>query len=235
MHEGGPSPLVVLAEDDPAVTELIVEALRLEGFRVRHVPDGEAAVSAGTAGDAGVVILDLGLPRLGGIEALRRIRAASDVPVVILSGRGGEADRVRGLELGADDYVTKPFSVAELAARVRAILRRREMDRAAARAEIIRHGDLELDLGRLAVRAGGVPVRLTATEFRILALLVRRGGRLATQAEIMRGMWDGRAVGGGEGAVYAHVSALRRKLGAAGGPERIVTVPGEGYRLSDGA
>ncbi|MFN8122350.1 MAG: response regulator transcription factor [Thermoleophilia bacterium] len=229
MHEGGQSPLVVLAEDDPAVTELVMDTLRLEGFRVRHVADGDAAVAAATAGDAEVVILDLGLPRLTVIEALRRIRAASDVPVLILSGRDGEADRVRGLELGADDYVTKPFSVAELAARVRALIRRREMDRAAGRAEVVRHGDLELDLGRLAARVAGAPVRLTATEFRILALMVRRGGRLVTQAEIMREMWDGRAVGGGEGAVYAHISGLRRKLPA----DRIVTVPGEGYRLSD--
>jgi two-component system alkaline phosphatase synthesis response regulator PhoP len=176
-------------------------------------------------------VLDLGLPHVDGLDVARAVRKTSNVPIVMLTGRADEADRVAGLELGADDYIPKPFSPKELVARVRAVLRRSEM--ASAPAELVRAGDVTLDVPRLSVRVKDRAVDLTPTEFQLLLTLARSPGRVFTRAQLLDAV-HGVAFESYERAIDAHVKNIRRKLEAdAREPRYLLTVHGVGYRFAD--
>ena len=221
---------VLVVDDEAAIRDAVSYALRTEGFDVDVVGDGEAAVELALGGRHDVVVLDLMLPGMSGTEVCRRVRVESAVPIIMLTARGAELDRVLGLEVGADDYVTKPFSMAELIGRIRAILRRRELDRSG-RAEKLRVGSLELDPLRHEARIDGEPKRLTPSEFKLLLLLAEHPERVFSRREIMQHLWDSEYVGD-QRACDIHVSNLRQKLeDDPARPERIVTVRGIGYKL----
>jgi two-component system response regulator RegX3 len=222
---------VLIIEDEAAVRDALDYSLRGDGFEVAVASDGEAGLRAAQAGDYDVVVLDLMLPKMSGTEVCRRLRGESAVPIIMLTAKGAELDRVLGLEIGADDYVTKPFSMAELIGRIRAILRRRQLDRSGA-ATVLRVGDLELDPMRHEVRIGGRPMRLTPSEFKLLLLLAEEPGRVFSRREIMQHLWDSTYVGD-QRACDIHISNLRQKIeDDPGDPTRVVTVRGVGYKLS---
>jgi len=223
---------VLIVDDDAELVALLGEFLAGEGFAVLSAADGERGARAALAERPDLVVLDVMLPGLNGFEALKRIRERSAVPVVMLSARGEEVDRVVGLELGADDYLPKPFSPRELAARIRAVLRR---GRAAASGEaVVAVGDVELDPGARRVRRAGAEMELTGTEFSLLERLLREAGAVVRREELYRDVL-GRRAGGFDRSLDVHVSALRRKLGpASGGGERIKTVRGVGYQYLRG-
>ncbi|HXV95609.1 MAG TPA: response regulator transcription factor [Gaiellaceae bacterium] len=223
---------VLVVDDEPAIRDIVGYALKREGFDVREAADGDAALASARGEPFDVVILDLMLPKLSGTEVCRALRAESDVPILILTAKDEEVDRVLGLELGADDYVTKPFSAAELVSRVRAILRRRELDRRAAGSALIEAGGIQLDFARYEVRVDGEPVHLTPSEFKVLALLVRDPGRVFSRRQIMEHLWQSPYIGD-ERASDVHISSLRRKIERdPSRPERILTVRGLGYKLA---
>jgi two-component system response regulator RegX3 len=218
---------ILVVDDEDAIRDAVSYALRSEGYDVGDRATGEAALDAARDERWDLLVLDVMLPGVSGVEVCRRLRGESDVPILLLTARDAEVDRVLGLETGADDYVTKPFSMAELVSRVRAILRRRELD---LRAVVTRIGALELDAARHEVRVDGSPVRLTPTEFRLLALLAAEH-RTFTRREIMQHLWESSYVGD-ERAADVHVANIRRKIERdAQEPERLVTVRGVGYRL----
>jgi DNA-binding response OmpR family regulator len=224
---------ILLVDDEPDLVESVTYALRREGLDVDAVGDGESALAAlrgKTRYDA--AILDVMMPKLSGLELCRVVRAESDLPIIMLTARDAEVDRVLGLELGADDYLTKPFSLAELVSRVRALLRRRELDRVAALPGSGRVlGGLELDLVRHRVIADGEPVQLTPSEFRLLAFLAEHPERVFSRREIMEHLWETPYVGDPR-ACDVHISHLRRKIERdPTHPERIVTVREVGYKL----
>ena len=222
---------VLIVEDEPAVRDALDYSLRGEGFDVDAASDGEAGLRAAQAGEYDVVILDLMLPKMSGTEVCRRLRSESAVPIIMLTAKGAELDRVLGLEIGADDYVTKPFSMAELIGRIRAILRRRQLDRSGA-TSMLRVGDLELDPIRHEVRIGGEPKRLTPSEFKLLLLLAQDPERVFSRREIMQHLWDSSYVGD-QRACDIHISNLRQKIEHdPGNPARVVTVRGVGYKLT---
>ena len=222
---------VLVVEDDPAIRDAVAYALRNDGFDVDLVGDGEAGLQTALGGGFDVVLLDLMLPRMSGTEVCRRLRSESPVPIIMLTAKGAELDRVLGLEVGADDYVTKPFSMAELIGRIRAILRRRDLDRSGA-ATVIRVGGLELDPIRHEVRVDGDPKRLTPSEFKLLLLLAEQPERVFSRREIMQHLWDSSYVGD-QRACDIHISNLRQKVEPdPSNPDRIVTVRGVGYRLA---
>jgi two-component system response regulator RegX3 len=226
---GGPSILVV--DDDPGVLDVVSFMLRKEGFQVDELRDGRSALDATRSHSYDIVILDVMLPELSGTDVCRALRAESDVPILMLTARDAELDRVLGLELGADDYVTKPFSTAELLSRVRAILRRRELDRATGAATARRLGGLHIDLGRHEVLVDGERVHLTLSEFKVLALLAEQPESVVSRRELMQHLWASEHVGD-EHACEVHISNLRRKIERdPGKPERLVTVRGLGYKL----
>jgi two-component system, OmpR family, response regulator RegX3 len=224
-------PSVLVVDDDPGVLDVVAFTLRREGFDVDEGRDGRTALDAARSRDYDIVILDVMLPEVSGTEVCRALRAESDVPIVMLTARDAERDRVLGLELGADDYVTKPFSSAELLSRVRAILRRRELDRAGGGAAVRRLGGLQIDLGRQQVTVDGEPVRLTLSEFKVLALLAERPEAVVSRRELMQHLWASEHVGD-EHACEVHISNLRRKIERnPSNPQRLLTVRGSGYRL----
>jgi two-component system, OmpR family, response regulator RegX3 len=223
---------VLFVDDEPAIRDAVGYAFRNEGFDVETRADGDSGLTAALEEDFDVVILDLMLPGLAGTEVCRRLRAESPVPIVMLTAKSGEVDRVLGLEIGADDYVSKPFSMAELIGRVRAILRRQELERTGT-SSVRRVGDLELDATRHRVTVGGEAKQLTPSEFRLLLLLAREPGRVYSRREIMEHLWDSTYVGD-QRACDIHVSNLRRKLEEdPANPQRIVTVRGVGYKLEE--
>jgi two-component system response regulator RegX3 len=223
----------LVVEDEPAIADAVAYSLRGEGHEVEVVGDGEAALEAATASSFDVVILDIMLPGVSGLEVCRRLRAESDVPIIMLTARDAEVDRVVGLEAGADDYVSKPFSMAELVSRVRAILRRRDLDRGTG-AHAVRVGEIELDPMRHEVRVAGRPVQLTPSEFRLLALLAAHPDRVFSRRELMEHLWNSTHIGD-QRAADMHVLNLRRKLEEdAKQPRRLVTVRGVGYKLARG-
>jgi two-component system, OmpR family, response regulator RegX3 len=225
------SPRVLVVDDEPAITDAVSYALESEGFEVDVRADGNAAYEAARAGGHDVVVLDALLPGLSGFEVCRRLRAESEVPIVMLTARDTEVDRVLGLEIGADDYVTKPFSMAELLGRIRAILRRRALDRERPGATEYRAGALRVDLVRHLVLLDGERVQLTPSEFKLLSLLASQPGRVFSRRQIMQHLWDSDYVGD-ERACDIHFSNLRRKLERdPTNPERLVTVRGAGYKL----
>jgi DNA-binding response OmpR family regulator len=221
---------VLVADDDPAVLEAITHSLERDHFEVETASDGEEALEKARATQFDVVILNVMMPRLFGTDVTRSLRAESDVPIILLSARDSELDRVLGLELGADDYITKPFSMNELVSRIRTILRRRELDRIAA-GGIRQVGDIRVDLARHQVSVAGEAVHLTRSEFLLLALLAQEPERVFSRHEIMEHLWQSTYVGD-ERACDIHISNLRRKLERdPRNPERLVTVRGVGYTL----
>jgi two-component system response regulator RegX3 len=221
---------VVVVDDEPALRDAVTYSLRSEGYDVTAVADGEAAIGLVQSGDPpDIVLLDVMLPGLSGVEVCRRLREAGDIPILMLTARDAEVDRVMGLEAGADDYVTKPFSMAELVSRVRAILRRRELDRRGVGALTV--GDLVLDPQRHRVQIGGETVDVTPSEFNVLALLASVPERVFSRREIMQRLWESQYVGD-QRACDVHISNLRRKLERdPQNPERLLTVRGAGYKL----
>jgi two-component system response regulator RegX3 len=204
-------------------------SLRACGYDVEVVDSGEAVLESGP-GSYDLLVLDVLLPGLSGVEVCRRVREHSPVPVLMLTALTGEADRVAGLEAGADDYVLKPFAMAELVSRVRAILRRRDLDRAAAASGVRQAGGLRLDLAGQAVQLDGRTVELTPSEFRLLAMLTAEPGRVFTRQEIARRLARGTATAGDERACDVHVKNLRGKIEQdPARPRRVVTVRGVGY------
>ena len=212
---------VLVVEDDPAVAEPLLEGLQRNGLATTHVTFAAQVVSA--AQDADVVLLDLGLPDGDGITALRDLRQVSEVPVIIVTARGHEADRIIGLELGADDYVVKPFSVRELSARIRAVSRRRRVEPPLQTARV------RVDRSQRRAFVDDVEVDLTAKEFDLLAVLAEEPGRVVPRQELFSRVWDPVWHGTGK-TLDVHVSALRRKLSE---PSLVETVRGVGYRLRD--
>jgi DNA-binding response OmpR family regulator len=224
-------PSVLVVDDDPGVLDVVAFTLRREGFEVDEERRGDSALAAARTHNYDIVILDIMLPGQSGIDVCRALRAESDVPILMLTARDAERDRVLGLELGADDYVTKPFSTAELLSRVRAILRRRELDRANGAPAVRRLGGLHIDLGRHEVLVDGERVHLTLSEFKVLALLAEQPESVISRRELMQHLWASEHVGD-EHACEVHISNLRRKIERdPSKPQRLVTVRGLGYKL----
>jgi DNA-binding response OmpR family regulator len=223
---------ILLVDDDPGILDVVGYALRSEGFDVETRDRGESALELARTVPFDVVILDVMLPDLSGSEVCRQLRADEvNVPILMLTAKDAEIDRVVGLELGADDYVTKPFSKAELVSRVRAVLRRRELDRTEHGPGLRRVGGLVLDFGRRETEVDGRRVVLTPSEFKVLALLAERPEHVYTRSEIMRRLWESTHVGD-EHAAEVHISNLRRKVERdPDRPQRILTVRGFGYKL----
>jgi DNA-binding response OmpR family regulator len=214
---------VLVVEDEPAIADAVVRRLRSEGFDARSVDDGLRAVEVCRRTKPDLVVLDLMLPGIDGLEVCRRIQAERRVPVVMLTARDDETDLVIGLSVGADDYVTKPFSPRELVARIRAVLRRVEE---AAAGVVLRHEGIELDPTTRQVRLDGTEVHLTPIEFDLLAHLLARPGVVFRREALLADVW-GYADGAGPRTVDSHVRALRRKLGE----DAVRTVHGVGYGL----
>lgn len=217
---------VLLVDDDVELCSSLKRLLGMDGFSVTAVHDGESGVRHALKGEYELVILDVMLPGGDGRKALRRIRLTSQVPVIMLTARGDEADRIAGLERGADDYLPKPFNPRELVARMRAVLRRKG---GSAPQEIFKIGDLQMDCGRRRVAVNGSDVALTGAEFDILLMLVRSAGKVLSREEIAEAAL-GRRMGFFDRSIDNHISNLRKKLGApAGQAERIQNVRGAGY------
>jgi len=223
---------ILVVEDESRIARLVRDYLEDAGFEVLVAGDGEVALASARRSRPDLVVLDLGLPGRDGLDVARTLRQTSSVPIVMLTARGEEIDRVVGLELGADDYVVKPFSPKELVARVRAVLRRTDAARAGG-SEVLRVADVEVDVPRMRVSVGGRPVELTSTEFQLLAVLVREPGRVFTRGQLLDAV-HGVAFASYERAVDAHVKNIRRKLEPTPGrPRYLLTVHGVGYRFAD--
>ena len=222
---------VLVVEDEIEIARVVRDYLRNAGFEVIVVGDGGSAVASVRSAKPDLLVLDLGLPGRDGLDVAREIRRWSDTPIVMLTARGDETDRIVGLEIGADDYVVKPFSPKELVARVRAVLRR---TRTAARGdEIVRAGDVEIDTAKMRVSVGGTQVDLTPTEFQLLATLAREPGRVFTRSQLLDAV-HGVAIESYERAIDAHVKNIRRKIEPTpGSPRYVLTVHGVGYRFAD--
>jgi len=223
---------ILAVDDDAGVLDVLRYLLSSEGFEVETASDGEEALAAASRRPLDLVLLDVMLPGLSGTEVCRRLREADNtVPIIMLTARDAEVDRVLNLELGADDYIPKPFSKAELVSRVRALLRRREYDRADPSAAIRQLGGLRLDLGRHQLVVDERPVTLTPSEFKLLALLAEQPERVFTRRQIMQHLWESEYVGD-EHSCDVHVSNIRRKIEREPSrPHRLVTVRGVGYKL----
>jgi DNA-binding response OmpR family regulator len=222
---------VLVVDDEPKIARLARDYLEHAGYAVLTAGDGPSAVQVARTRRPDLVVLDLGLPGLDGLEVLRSIRTTGPMPVVVLTARDTELDKLLGLELGADDYVTKPFSPRELVARVRAVLRRSE--RAPETGDRIAVGDVVLDVPRMRATVAERPVELTPTEFSILATLARHPGRVFTRSQLLDAA-HGEAFEAYERAVDAHVKNIRRKLEPEPArPRYLLTVYGVGYRLAE--
>lgn len=220
-------PVIVLVEDDPNIADLVDLYLRQDGYRVYQAADGETGLQLVKDRQPKLVILDVGLPGgLDGLEVCRRLRGSSDIPIIMLTARDGEIDRVLGLEMGADDYVTKPFSPRELVARVKAILRRADGPQRDA-PTVLNVGETEVDMGRREARVNGEVIALAAREFDLLAYLAENRGLALSRRQLLDGVWGHDWVGD-ERTVDVHVRQLRKKLGDA---LPLATVWGVGYRL----
>jgi DNA-binding response OmpR family regulator len=219
---------IVVVDDEPNIADLVGMYLERDGYRVLKAATGDDGLQAVQEHRPRLVVLDVGLPDIDGLELCKRIRQTSQVPVIFLTARDGEVDRVLGLELGADDYLTKPFSPAELVARVKAVLRR--VDGAPA-AELVQVGRVTIDAGRREIRVDDAPVELTTKEFDLLRFLAERTGLALSRQQILDGVW-GHDWFGDARTVDVHIAQVRKKLGDA---IDIRTVRGVGYRLESGA
>jgi DNA-binding response OmpR family regulator len=223
---------ILIVEDEMKIARLVRDYLEHAGFEVLVAGNGESALASARGSKPDLVVLDLGLPGRDGLDVARELRRSSNVPIVMLTARGDEADRIVGLELGADDYIVKPFSPKELVARVRAVLRRTSSADVGG-AEVLRAADVEVDLRRMRVSVGDRPVELTPTEFDLLATLVREPGRVFTRGQLLDAV-RGVAFESYERAIDAHVKNIRKKIEpSAGRPRYILTVHGVGYRFAD--
>ena len=222
---------VLIVDDEPRIVEVARDYLEHAGFAVLTAADGPSALKTARSRKPDVIVLDLGLPGLDGLDVARTLRHESSVPIVMLTARDDELDRVLGLEIGADDYVTKPFSPRELVARIRAILRR--VDRLDEPSDRIEAGGVTIDLARMRVEADGRTVDLTPTEFQLLVALARQPGRIFTRSQLLDAI-HGLAFESYERAIDAHVKNLRRKLEPdPSRPRYVQTVYGVGYRFAE--
>ncbi len=226
-------PKLLLVEDEVSIAEAVTVTLEAEGFQVAWVKDGADAVPAWERVRPDLVILDLMLPNVSGTEICRTLRSRSDVPIIMLTARDAEVDRVVGLELGADDYVTKPFSTRELVARIRAILRRAPLAGAVDDAAPVEAAGVRLDRARHEVRVDGDPVELPPKEFELLAYLLEHAGRVLTRGQLIDEVWGSDYVGDTK-TLDVHVRRLRTRIETdPKDPHRIQTVRGLGYRFTD--
>jgi DNA-binding response OmpR family regulator len=228
------SSTILLVDDEDAIQKLLAYPLERDGFRVLQARDGEEALALFDGQRVDLVVLDLMLPKLDGLEVCKRLRAGSDVPIIMLTARGDELDKVLGLELGADDYITKPFSIREFRSRVRALLRRAAAPRpAAADGEVLVAGDLRLDPARRTVEIAGEPVQLTYVEFELLRAFASSPGRVFSREMLLRALWGDSAYREPR-TIDVHVRHLREKLEQdPREPEYLLTVRGVGYRVRD--
>jgi DNA-binding response OmpR family regulator len=223
---------ILVVDDEPKITQLAQDYLERAGFAVHKVGDGAAALAAHRAHRPDLIVLDLGLPGIDGLDVTRALRKESNVPIIILTARGEETDKLVGLELGADDYVVKPFSPKELVARVRAVLRRTDHAQPL-NAELIRAADLTLHVPHMRATVGSRALELTATEFELLATLARQPGRIFTRAQLLEAV-RGVAFESYERAIDTHIKNIRRKLEPdPRTPRYILTVYGVGYKFAD--
>jgi two-component system alkaline phosphatase synthesis response regulator PhoP len=222
---------VLVVDDELKITRLVRDYLEQAGFVVVTASDGSGALAAARSAKPDLIVLDLGLPGIDGLDVIKRLRKVSNVPVVVITARAEEADRIVGLELGADDYVTKPFSPKELVARVRAVLRRTEGQLTGA--DILRVADLVIDSARREVQRRGQAIELTQTEFDLLHVLAGNAGRVFTRGQLLE-VIHGVAVDTYERAIDAHIKNLRKKLERdPTRPRYLLTVHGVGYKLAD--
>ncbi len=224
---------ILVVDDEPKITQLVRDYLERAGYVVRVANDGRVALSLAKTEKPDLIVLDLGLPHMDGLDFTREFRKTSNAPIIMLTARAEEADKLIGLELGADDYMTKPFSPKELVARVRVVLRRLEIS-ATTTPDLIRAADLTLDIPRLRVTAEGRGIEeLTPTEFELLAALARQPGRVFTRAQLLDAI-HGVAFESYERAIDAHIKNIRRKIEVKPGePKYILTVYGVGYKFAD--
>ncbi|MCH1881687.1 response regulator transcription factor [Agrococcus sp. ARC_14] len=219
---------ILVADDDPQIVRALRLTLQSVGYEIVTAADGPEAIRLAASTHPDIVMLDLGMPALDGVDVIRAVRGWSDVPILVVSGRTGSADKVEALDAGADDYVTKPFAIDELLARLRALGRRRGGIESVA---VLRIGECEIDLAAKAVLRGGERVRLTPTEWRILEQLARAEGRLVTRAELLTELW-GTAEVRDTGYLRIYIAQLRKKLEPdPASPTHILTEAGMGYRL----
>ena len=237
MIRSGPArdgPRVLLVEDDPETRAALIRVLGVRGYKVDDAPDGRSALRSWEAHRPDIILLDLGLPDIDGLDLVRRFRREATTPIVILSARDHEREKVEALERGADDYVTKPFGVDELRARIRVALRHAAGPAGDAQGRLLA-GPVELDIDHHEVMVAGRPIALTPREFEILKVLLTHRGRIVTKGRLLRAVW-GTAYQGEDAYVYVHVAGVRRKLTAAdpdlGAGAGIVTEPGVGYRAT---
>lgn len=226
---------ILVVDDDPKIVSLVRTYLEREGFRVITAGDGHSALRAFAQSDPGLIVLDLMLPELDGLAMMRIIRERSQVPIVMISARGSVADRVYGIHKGADDYLAKPFSPAELVVRVKAVLRRsKESNGTSASRGVLVHKDLAIDQDRLEVRRGGDIVPMTPSEFRLLTALVQARGRVLTRQALLDSLYGPSLGDALERTVDVHIGRLRDKLGEdPTSPRYLMTVRGSGYRAFD--
>jgi len=223
---------ILVVEDEMKIARLVRDYLQHAGFEVIVAGDGESALASARGSKPDLVVLDLGLPGRDGLDVTREIRRSSNIPIVMLTARGGEADRIVGLERGADDYVVEAVSPEELGARLRAVLRRTSTA-GSGMPEMLRVADVEVDVLRMRVSVGGRSVELTPTEFQLLIALVREPGRVFTRTQLLDAV-HGVAIESYERAIDAHVKNIRRKIEPTPGrPRYLLTVHGVGYRFAD--
>ncbi len=224
---------ILLVDDEESIQKLLTYPLEHEGFRVLQARDGEEALQRFADDHVDLVVLDVMLPKLDGLEVCRRLRSRSPVPIIMLTARGDELDKVVGLELGADDYITKPFSIREFRSRVRALLRRAALGTQQEGREVLGDDELRIDLARRTVEVRGTQVELTYVEFELLKALVSRPGRVLSRQALLEALWGGSAYREPR-TIDVHVRHLREKLEREPrAPELVLTVRGVGYRFRD--
>lgn len=222
---------ILLVDDEPKIIQLARDYLEHAGFHVLTANDGKGALTVWRAAKPDLLVLDLGLPNLDGLDVTRALRRESNIPIIMLTARSEESDKLVGLELGADDYIVKPFSPKELVARVRAVLRR--VENASSASEIIRAADVTLDIARMRVTIAGKNIEVTPTEFQLLTVLARQPGRIFTRAQLLDAA-RGVAFESYERAIDAHIKNLRRKIEPdPREPRYVLTVYGVGYKFRD--
>lgn len=219
---------ILIADDDPQLVRALRITLAAHGYDVVAAPDGQAAIALAAKEHPDIVMVDLGMPRLDGVRVIEALRGWTSVPIIVVSGRTGSADKVEALDAGADDYVTKPFQIDELLARLRALSRRTA---ASANEPVVSFGDVSVDLAAKLVTRGGAPVHLTPTEWRILEFLARNVGALVTRQALLKDIWGTEQIAD-TGYLRLYMSQLRKKLEAdPGHPRHLLTESGMGYRL----
>jgi len=222
---------ILVVEDELKIARLVRDYLQQAGFAVLEASDGSAALSLAKSKKPDMVVLDLGLPEMDGLDVTRRLRETSSVPIIMLTARSEESDRIVGLELGADDYIVKPFSPKELVARIRAVLRR--ADATLGGGEVIQAGSVTIDIPKMRVTVGDDDVELTATEFELLLALARKPGRIYTRAQLLDAL-HGVSFESYERSVDAHIKNIRRKIESdPRRPQLVLTVYGVGYKFAD--